>query len=305
MTNTLFLRNQLEYIQSQIVKQDFPERMIANGTLLPISREIPEGADTYSYKILTAFGSAKILATGAEDLPSIGAGVEKRTGYVRTIANQFEITYDELQFAEYAGVNVNAEMGIIAYEVMMQEIDALGYLGDSNHNLLGMLNHPNVPSTTALNDGTSGATTWASKTPDKIYRDLRNFVSSVRSSTNMVEAPDTMLLPVAQFDLIAQEPFPSGTSSTILSFFLEQQRKYPGGITQVLPVPYIDNRGPGGVDLAILLSRREAKIKFHIPRDFTTLETQASGMKYCTPCNMRCGGVQLIKPLSMAYLTGI
>lgn len=305
MTNSLFLQNQLEFIQSQIVKQDFPDRMIANGTLLPTAREIPDGAETYSYKILTAFGSAKVLATGAEDLPSVGAGVEKRTGFVRTIANQFEITYDELQAAEYAGVNVSAEMGIIAYEVMMQEIDALGYLGDSNHNLLGMLGHPNVPSTTAPNDGTGSATTFASKTAAQIYRDLRNFVTSVRNATNMVESPDTMLLPVAQFDLIAQEPFPSGTSSTILSFFLENQRKYPGGVQQVLPVPYIDGRGPAGADIAILLSRREQKIKFHIPRDFTTLETQARGMKFVTPCNMRCGGVQLIKPLSMAYLSGI
>lgn len=305
MTNTLFLSEQLEFIQSSIAKQDFPDRMIANGTLLPVSTEVPRGADTYSYRIYNGFGSAKILATGAEDLPSVSAGVEKRTGYVRTIANQFEITYDELMSAEYAGVNISAEMGIIAYEVMMQEVDAIGYLGDSNHSLLGLLNHPNVPTATALNDGTLGATTFASKTAAQIYRDLRNFVTSVRTATNMVEAPDTMLLPVAQFDLIAQEPFPSGTSSTILSFFLENQRRYPGGVQQVLPVPYIDGRGPGGSDLAILLSRREQKVKFHIPGDFTTLETQATGMKFVTPCNMRCGGVQLIKPLSMSYLTGI
>jgi hypothetical protein len=295
MPNTLFLRNQLEYIQREIIKQEFPERMIANGTLLPLSREIPDGADTYSYRILTAFGSAKILATG----------VEKRVGFVRTIANEFDITYDELQAAEYANTNINAEMGIIAYEVIMQELDQLGYLGDSNHNLLGMIGHPNVPSTTALNDGTAGATTWASKTPEQIYRDIRNFVTSVRSSTNMVESPDTLLLPVVQYDLIAQQPFPSGTSSTILDFFLENQRKYPGGVQSVVSVPYIDGRGAGGADIAILFSRRESKVKFHISRDFTTLETQAYGMKFVTPCNMRTGGVQLLKPLSMAYLSGI
>lgn len=305
MTNTLFLRNQLEYIQNTLVKQDFPDRMIANGTLLPISREVPAGAETYSYKLFTAVGSAKILATGAEDLPEVNAFCEKRTGFVRTLANQFHITDDELDFAEYAGVNVSSEMAVAALEVMMAELDQIGYLGDSQNQLLGLLNHPNVPSTTALNDGTGGLTTWASKTADKIYRDLRNFVTSVRNNTNMVESPDTMLLPIEQFDLIAQEPFPSATNSTILSFFLENQRKYPGGVQQVLPVPFINNQGTGGGDLAILLSRRENKIKFHVPRDFYMLPENRVGLKYIYPCKMRVGGVQCNKPLSMAYLQGI
>jgi hypothetical protein len=305
MTNTLFLRNQLEFIQNTLVKQDFPDRMIANGTLLPISREVPPGAETYSYRIFTAVGSAKIIATGAEDLPEVNAFVEKRTGFIRTIANQFHITDDELDFAQYANVNVSSEMAVAAMEVMMAELDRVGYLGDTQNQLLGLLNHPNVPSTTVLNDGTGSSTLWSSKTSAQIYRDMRNFVTSVRNSTNMVESPDTMLLPIEQFDLIAQEPFPSGTSSTILSFFLENQRKYPGGVQQVLPVPFINGQGTSGGDLAILLSRRESKIKFHIPADFRMLPEERVGLKYVYPCKMRVGGVQCNKPLSMAYLQGI
>lgn len=305
MTNTLFLREQLTYIQNALVKQDFPERMIANGTLLPISREVPFGAEAYRYKLFTAVGSAKILATGAEDLPEVNAFVETRVGFVRTIANQFHITDDELEQAQHAGVNIGSEMAIAAMDVMMAEVDQLGYLGDSTHQLLGLLDHPNVPSTTALNDGTASATTWASKTAAQIYRDMRNFVTSVRNATNMVESPDTMLLPVEQFDLIAQEPFPSGTDSTILSFFLSNQAKYPGGVRQVLPVPFINGRGTSGADVAILLSRREDKIKYHIPRDFYMLPENRVGLKYIYPCKMRVGGVQVNKPLSMAYLQGI
>jgi len=302
---SIFLRNQLEFVQNELVKQDFPERLIANGSLLPVSSELPPGAETYSYKILTAFGSAKILATGAEDLPEVGADIEKRTGFIRTLANQFTITDDEIEYAQYAGVNISSDMAMIAADTMMAELDSLGYLGDTANNLLGLLDHPNVPSSTALNDGTAGATTFASKSADKIYRDLTSFVSSARANSKLTSAFDTMLMPYEQFDLIAQTIFPSGTDETILSTFLKNQRVYPGGIQQVIPVPFLDGRGVGGGDLAILLTRNPAKIKFHIPRDFYMLPEERRGLKYTVPCKLRTGGVQLTKVLSMAYLQGI
>ena len=77
---TMFLRRQLEYIQSIVVEEDFPEKIMASGRGVPISTELPAGAETYTYRIYTMVGEAAILANGADDIPLVDGYFEERTG---------------------------------------------------------------------------------------------------------------------------------------------------------------------------------------------------------------------------------
>ena len=305
--NALFLRQQLEYVQNTVVEQDFPERLVISGDLIPVSSELPAGAETYSYKIMTAVGEAAILANGADDIPIVSAFAEKRVGEIKTIVDGYEYTTEDIEAAQFANMNLDSAMGTIAREIMEAKADTIGYDGDSAHNLLGLLNHPNVPSGTVLADGTGSATAWSTKTAAQIYRDLSSFGRSPRSATNGVEYFDTICLPESQYDLIAETPYPdtSTTNETILSFYLKTQAVNPKGVKRILAVPYLAGKGAGGTDLMVGLRKMEAKIKYHIPMDFVQEAVQLRNFSYRVPCRMRIGGVQLVKPLSMGYRSGI
>lgn len=309
--SALFLREQLEHVQSVVVEQDFPERLVSSGELVPVSTELPAGAETYSYKIMTAVGEAAILANGADDIPIVSAFTEKRTGEIKTIVDGYEYTIEDLEAAQFSGMNLDTSMGVIAREIIEAKLDALGYDGDSSHNLLGLLNHPNVPSGTVAADGNqnggTNSTRWIHKTAAQIYRDLSAFGRSPRVATNGVEFFDTIALPEEEYELISETPYPetSATNETILSFYLKTQAANPKGVRRVISVPYLAGKGAGGTDLMIGLRKMESKIKYHLPLDFTQEPVQVRNLSYRVPCRARTGGMQLVKPLSMGYRSGI
>lgn len=311
MVTNLFIQRQLQYVQEQVVLQDFPERLMASGQFLDISTEVPAGAQTYSYKILTFVGSAAILGNGADDIPMINAYAEERIGRVRTLADGFAYSLDDMEAANLNGMNIDSQMAVGAREIIEAKYDALGYDGDAAFNLLGIIGHANVPSYTILNDGASNggssSTRWIHKTAEQIYRDLREFVTSTRAATNGVESPQQIAMPQTQFDIIAGTPYPANSdgSETILSFFLKTQRMSPAGVQSVFPAPYLAGKGAGPTDLMISYTKRPDKVKLHMPLDFEMQPVQVSNFNYKIPCRMKTGGVQITKPLSLRYAIGI
>jgi hypothetical protein len=307
MVTSIFLNQQLEYLQNEVVRQDFPEMLMASGSAVNIVNELPQGAESYAYKILTFVGEAAILANGATDIPLVNAYAEKRVGYIRTIVDAYEYGIEDMEAADFAGMNVDSAMAIGAREIIERKLDILGYKGDANFNLLGFLNFPNVPIFTPLNDGTGGLTTFASKTPEQIYRDIRQFCSATRVATNGVENPQILGMPQEQFDLIMETPYPNNSASgeTIGSFFLKTQRMTPSGVQTILPMPYLNGQGTGGVDMMITYTKRTDKVKFHVPLDFEQRPPQEKDLNIRTICRLKTGGIQCNKPLSIRYGEGI
>lgn len=307
MVTTLFIQRQHNYVQNEVMTQDFPEYLMTSGAFLPISTELPSGAQTYTYKLLTYVGSAAILANGADDIPLVNAYAEERMGRIRTIVDSYEYTVEDLEAAEFNNTNLDTQMAVAARQIMEAKFDQLAYDGDSNFNLDGLLTNPNIPTYTIANDGTGSTTTWSTKTADQVYRDLRNFASATRTATNGVEIPEAIAMPQAQFDLIAGTPYPSASaaSETILSFFLKTQRMSPTGVQSVFPAPYLAGKGAGGTDLMISFRKRPDKIKLHMPMDFTPEPVQPRNFSFRVPCRMKTGGTQIYKPYSLRIATGI
>ena len=309
MVTSLFLRDQLRYIQNEVVEQDFPERLMISGSIIPISYELPAGARTYTYKLMSYLGQAKIIANGGEDIPMVDVNAEERIGYIRELADGYTYTVRDLEAAQFANMNLDPSLAIAAREVMEATADLLGYNGDSDHQLLGFLNHPNVPNATVLNDGDSNggsaSTNWVHKTPAQIYRDLVNFATATKTATNLIEIPENIGLPVEQFELINTTRFGDGSDETILSFFLRTQRASAAGVQSVIPLPYLSGKGTGGTDMMISWRKRSDKIKYHIPMDFSQQPTQQHNLAFKVICRMLVGGVECRKPLSMRTAYGI
>ena len=309
--NALFLRQQLEQVQNLVIEQDFPERIAISGDWIPVSNELNPGAETYSYKIMTAVGEAAILANGSDDIPIVSAYMEKRVGEIKTIVNGYNYTVEDVEAAQFAQMNLDSTLAVNAREIMEAKADQLAFDGDSAYNLLGILNQPNVPTGTVPADGNQNggvnSTLWMNKLSSQIYRDLSNFARSPRTATNGVEFFDTISVPEDQYNILAETPYPDANAgnSTILSFYLATQKANPKGVRRVLSVPYLVGKGTGGTGLMVGTRKSESKLKLHIPLDFTQQPVQVINFEYRVPCRMRTGGIQLVKPLSMSYRAGI
>ena len=103
-----------------------------------------------------------------------------------------------------------------------QKVNKLAWFGDAEYGLTGMLNNASVPASVAPNGG-GGTPEWSTKTPDEILADLNGIVDTMIELTKGVEVPDTILLPVAQNQLISSTARGTGTDTTIKKFFMDNK----------------------------------------------------------------------------------
>lgn len=112
-------------------------------------------------------------------------------------------------------------------------VNKIAFQGDAEHGILGIFKHPNITKYVLPADGEGSATTWDKKTPVQILRDMNNAVSMIVDITKGVEIPDTILLPIDKYNIIATTLLPDSGGQTILSFFQEKKSLYSNN--QVYP----------------------------------------------------------------------
>jgi len=309
MPNSIFFRDQLEYVMNLVVKEEFPDLMMSNGMLVPITNQVDYRAETFSYTLMTAVGEAKILSNGAQDVPLVNNYVQKKMGIIRTLVDGYEITLEDLEAAQYAGVNISAELAITARRVIEEGLDRLGYVGAAENGLLGLFNLPNVTRETAPNNGNSNggtnSTRWIHKTADQLYLEITSFLTRMRQATRSIEKPEILLIPQAQYDRISELVFPANTDNTLLKFILETQRANPSGIKEILPCEMLSGAGTGGSDLMIAYQKNVNKIRYEIPLDFEQRPPQEVTFSNRVVCRARTGGIVPLKFMSIRMYEGL
>lgn len=308
-SNSIFLKEQLDYIMNEVVRQEFVDLMMSNGMLVPITNQVDYRAETFSYTLMTAVGEAKILSNGAQDVPLVNNYVQKKMGIVRTLVDGYEITLEDLEAAQFANMNISAELAITARRVIEEGLDRIGYFGAADNGLLGLFNLPNVVRETAPNNGNSNggtnSTRWIHKSAEQLFREISTFLTRMRQATKSIEKPEILLIPQAEYDLISELVYPANTDRTLLNFILETQRANPSGLKEILPCEMLAGAGTGGSNLMIAYQKNPRKLRYEIPLDFEQRPPQEVTFSSRIVCRSRTAGLIPMKFMSIRYYEGI
>lgn len=296
---SVFFQRELEFVKSKSYDVQYPE--LKARSLIPVSFEAGPGAETITYEQYDQVGMAKIVSSYADDLPRADIKGKEFTSRVRSLADSYGYNIQEIRAAKMAGKPLEQRKSNAAKRAMMQKEDAIAALGDAGHGLLGLVNHPNISSTTLPADGTGASTLWANKTPVQILRDLNKVANFIVENTKEVEMPNTLLMPVEKYNYISSTPIGDNADKTILKFFLENSSY----IKEVIPWNKLKAAGAGGLDRMIAYDKNPEKLTLEIPQDFEQLDVEQRGLEFLVPCHSRCGGVIIYYPLSVAYADGL
>lgn len=300
---TFFFSRELEYIKSKSYDIEFPEMKAFKH--IPISTEAGEGALSITYAQFEEVGMARVIESYADDLPRADIRGKEFTQLVKSIGASYGYSVQEIRAAVYVGRSLTQRQANAARRANDQKINRLAWFGDQVYQILGMLNNANVPIGTVLNDGTASATQWTSKTPDQILYDMNALANSIPAITKSVEMPNTLLLPVAQYTLIASTPRSATSDTTILEYFIQNNPF----ITTVDWVPELAGAGPVvddvATDVMIAYDKNPDKLTMEIPMPFTQYPPQERGLEFVVPCESRYGGIIVYYPLSLSIGYGI
>lgn len=300
---TFFFARELEYVKSKSYDIEWPEmKAFAH---IPISTEAGEGAQSITYAQFEETGFARVIESYADDLPRADIKGKEYTTPVKSIGVSYGYSVQEVRAAILVGRSLTQRQANAARRANDQKVNRLAWFGDNTYRILGLINNTNIPANFVPNDGAGATTEWVNKTPDQILRDLNQITNSILDVTKGVEMPNTVLLPVNQYTLIASTPRSSVSDTTILEYFIQNNPF----VTTVDWVPELKGAGPvvNGLptDIFIAYDKNPDKLTMEIPMPYTQYPPQERGLEFIIPCESRYGGVIIYYPLSLTIGEGI
>ena len=304
-----FVERALLYVESETYNTMFPP--LEGRRFVPVDNKAPPGAKFTSYKQYTRTGIARLVTERGQDLPTAGIFVKEFFHPFFRLGMSYEYTLDDLLAAQMSAqnggpaLNIDLEEAMAAREGIEKKLDNIARVGSADGlspdvGLLGLLNQPNATLYTVAN-GAGGLATWASKTPDEVIADMTGIVAAQIAATFKVETPDTLLLPITQYETIAGRSMGDGRSDTILSYFLKITRH----ITMIDSWQFLTGAGAGGTDRMIAYKKDPRKVRHLISQEFTQMPPRYENFVFTTECTAKSAGVVCPYPLSVSYGDGI
>jgi hypothetical protein len=295
---TIFFQRELESIKAKSYDVKYPE--LKCRRLIPVSFDAGSGADSIVYQQYDQVGMAKIISAYGNDLPRADITGKEFVARVKSLGASYGYNLQEIRSANMAGKPLQSRKAAAAKRAVLQLENRIAYFGDPATGLVGLINNPNVTST-FVPVGVGASTLFANKTPDEILADLNGAANFIVESTNGVEIPDTLLLPLAQYNYIKATPRSALSDTTILSYFLANN----GYINTVEWVNELKAAGTNSADLMVCYRRDPDVLTLEIPQDFEQLPEQEIGLEYVVNCHQRIGGVLVYYPMAVNIVSGI
>lgn len=293
----LFLERQLEFVKAKQYERRYPE--FKARRLIPVSHEVPSGAESIAYDEYDGVGMARLLASYADDLPRADAKANRIVSPIKGIGASYGYSLQEIRNAIMAGSNLQQRKASRAARAVEQVQDAVAAKG--GYGLAGLLSITNALEYTVPNGASPAATPWTGKTASEILKDMNGIAQYVVDQTSGVERPDTMVMPEEQFGLISVLRLDATLETTVLQWFLKNNPY----IKAIEGWAQCKGAGDGTTDRLVVYRRDPDFLTLEIPQEFEQLAPEQRGLETIVACHARTGGVVCPLPLSVAYGDGI
>lgn len=295
----MYFARELEHVKEKTYDKRYPD--LKARSLFPVSHEAGPAAESITYYQYDMVGVARIIGSYTKDLPRADVRGKKFTSPIESIGVSYGYSLQDVRAAAAAGKALEQRKANAARRANEQRVHTVALFGDEEFGLPGFLTNPNIPVSTVAADGTGSATTFASKTPDKILRDMNALPNAIVADTKGAEIPTTLLMPLEQFTYISSTRLGDGSDTTILKHFLENNPF----IKEVDWLNELAGAGTAGADVMVAYKRDPDALTLEIPQEFEQLPVQEKGLEFEVPCHSRLGGVIVYYPLSAAIAEGI
>jgi hypothetical protein len=302
-----FLVRQASLIEPQVYAMRYQE--IQYSQLIPVDTSAPEWIQSVTYYSMDAVGQAQWFNGNAQDVPKVELTREKFETGVSMAAIGYGYNLEELGTAQLLGMNLTADKATAARRVAEEKIDQVAFAGDTVKGLTGLVNASAPTATTAPADGTGSATTFATKTPDQILRDINGQLTGIFTGTLGAEIADTILFPYSVLLDLSTRRIDAVNQTTILEW-VERNNIYTRTTGQPLTIRgvfgYLDTAGASSTKRMVAYRRSPEVLKMHLPMPFRFYPVWQTGpMRFDVPGAFRVGGVDIRRPKAVRYLDGI
>lgn len=292
--NTIFFARALDFVKARTYDRKYPE--MKGNVLVPIATDVPEYAETVTTRVFDEVGIAKVISNYADDLPRADVRAREFTVTVRTIGDSYGYNINELRASQATGQGLDTRKAAAARRAIEQKLNRISLRGDAMYNLLGLLNHPNIPAVTAL----TGVWDNVATDGDEILADLNAMYIGIRNQSNGVHEPNRVVMGPKQTAAATTKRVSETFGETAWSFFKKQHPNI-----ELVEAFELKGAGTAGADLALMYDHSEENLWHQLVMAFNQLPPQARNLEFVIACMARSGGVTIQYPLAFAKMSGV
>lgn len=300
-----FLRTAQNYIEPAVYARQYPDFMYRE--LVPVDNSAPDWTTRIDFFSMgDDVGEAREFAPDADDIPFVDFQLDKGDSRVFMYGIGYRYNLQELEHSRTYGIRLVDDRADAARRKYEQFVDNVAFLGRPKLGLTGVANAGTVTAS-AVPNGAAGTATWATKTADEILKDVNAALSAVFIGSNGIEQADTILLPQAQYELIATKRLDATMTTTVLEH-IQRANIYTlrtGRPLLIRAVWGLETLGGSSSARMVVYRRDPAVVKIHIPMPLRWLPAERRLLKFEIPGIFRMGGVEVRRPGAMRYYDGI
>lgn len=293
--SSIFARVLVQQTLGELFRHEYPEMKWLEGGLISIDESLHPGTPEFGYDEIALVGEAKIINPDADDVPNAEIVGERTVHKVVHPAVGFQWSRQELRTAQLQGTfGLVQEKARSAREAWSRLINRLIPFG--NATLVGLLRGPGIMVRVAAN----GPWTAASD-PLDVIADFSAAVTDQMTTTDGVETPDTVVMPLNTMRILETLPFSTLDGTPVMDVI---QRMHPFIRRWDWAVEMDTASFAGGPAIAIYRND-PMRVRAVMPMRMTPVPEQEVGLRIKVGIESRYGGVIHPRPRSVLLLQGV
>ncbi|AJK87678.1 MULTISPECIES: DUF2184 domain-containing protein [Lysinibacillus] len=266
-------------------------------SIFTVKTDIPAGAKTYSYDVLTRSGAAKILAPGATDVPLVDADLTEETVKIYSIAAAFNISVQEVREAQMAGRPIDVTKADTVRKAIAEKENQVAFSGDKTHGIKGLTDAVGIQVYATPQNEAGTSTKWKDKAGKEIVADIRKAKNLV-NKLNGHEADTLLLTPDSNEEL--EKTFNEYTQQSVLEYIKSQN-----WFKRIETVNDLAKKGLAGSECFIVLDSSPDVVELGIPLDITRHPQEYAFPNTKVPFEERTTGLIIRYPMAICRADGI
>ncbi len=297
----VFARELLK-IRAGVFEVKFPE-LKAMG-LIPKNTDCGPADEEFTYRTATEYGRTKLAAGYSGTSPRADVSmVEAAPQRIRPMRVSYGYDIQEARVAAKTGNGLPQRKANAARKSIAQELNRILTFGAAATEYgVAMSGLAALSGTLTFTPGLSqstGSKSWLTKTPDEILADMNGVARGIVTNSSDVEHPNTLLLPLARYELIASMRLGDGSDQTVLKHFLgvNPHIKTVEAWHALDAAPAAEWTGMR----MICYDKSPDVLESIVPIEFEQFAPQMHGTETVTECHARIGGVVCYRPKAISY----
>lgn len=290
-----FYISQLASVEARIYEVKY--RNIVFMDFIPVDQSDPEWVDTVDYISYDAVTMGKFIAANGRDLPESDITASKSTIPVGYGGNSYRYSLDELRKSQQTRIPVDVTKARMSFRGFQEHAQRVAFFGDSDRGMTGLFNNPNIPQDNSTLD-------YNTATGAEIVADMNGLLIEIWQGSAEVHLPSVLLLPSDRYAVVSNRRMDTGTDTTVLQFFRENNlytdmTSSPLTIRPNFELKTANVAGTGGRMMAYELNEENLTMKMPLP--WRPVAPQPDGLTVKVPAEYKFGGVEFRYPGAARY----